>query len=78
MGYLAFVIVVAIVLFVIVVVVTGEDNLSKYNKERNTAINGCVHCKIQEGNNYYFYTCNGSEFWTSRENWVKLNASICK
>lgn len=73
-----FIIVIVVAIGTIVSVVIGEDNLVKYNKERDSAINGCVQCKLQEGNNYYFYTCNGSEFWTLRENWVKLNASICK
>jgi hypothetical protein len=76
--YILFVIVAAIILTVIVTIVCGEDNLVKYNKERNLAINGCVQCKLQELDRYYFYTCNGTEYGTSRVNWANLNASICK
>lgn len=44
---------------------------------RNQSISGCVECKYQSGNHFYFYTCNGTEYPISKDVWVSLNSSEC-
>ena len=77
-SYLIFILFIAVILFFSVTIICGEDNHDKYVKERNLAINGCVQCKFQELDRYYFYTCDGIEYGISRQQWVNLNVSECK
>jgi hypothetical protein len=77
-GYMSVMAAATIIIFAIIGVARGEDKYAKINQERNMAINGCVQCKLQELDRYYFFTCNETEYSISRENWVKLNASICE
>ena len=77
-SYLMFILVVAVIAFGVVTVVYSIADHDKYVKEINSAINGCVQCKFQELDRYYFYTCDGIEYGISRQQWVNLNVSECK
>ena len=59
------------ILSLIVVVVLGLYTT------RNQSISGCVECKSQSGNHFYFITCNGTEYPISKDVWGSLNSSEC-
>jgi hypothetical protein len=56
----------------------GNDNHIKYLNDREIALEGCIDCKFTDYDNYYFYTCEGKEFWINRSTWINLNISECK
>jgi hypothetical protein len=51
---------------------------TEYQNDRAIALEGCIECKFTDYDNYYFYTCDGKEYWLNRSAWVNLNVSECK
>jgi len=60
------------------IVWTSINEVNKEYKEKESALEGCIRCKIQVSGTFYFYDCNSSKYIISMDEWVNINASICE